>query len=178
MSIVLESTKRVTEKSDHVSISTEAVKAWAENFPDKNTAHWLEKAPFDISGLKERDRLHLILVLNAISFSYWDDEKWTMDYKGEKIDGAYGMIAALGRAFEEKAPITDFRYLAEMPESDFKEILRGEGTIPLFENRLKILREVGSVLSSKFNGDLTQLIQSVDSADELLEKIITLLFQR
>ena len=52
------------------------------------------------------------------------------------------MIAALGRAVEKGIPILDPEYLAHICSLDLQEILEGTIEIPLFEERLHILKEV------------------------------------
>lgn len=174
MSKVLTSTERVVAGSEHVSINQEALEKWSAGFEIDHVNHWFNEAPFDIRTLGTRERLHYLLVFNSISFSYWADQKWKVDYEGEKIDGAYGMIGALGRGIREGVPVTDFSYLADISEADLEHLLRGENTIPLFDRRLSTLREIGRVVRDRFSGNLMELIHSVTSSDELLNAVVAL----
>lgn len=174
MSQVLKTTQKVVAQSEHVSINEEALKKWSNDFRPDHVNHWLNEAPFDIRTLSTRERLHYLLVFNSISFSYWADQKWKIDYRGQRIDGAYGMIGALGRGIEDGVPVTDFSYLADISEDDLEYLLRGENTIPLFEIRLATLREIGRVVRDRFSGNLIELILSVNSAEELLEAVVAL----
>jgi len=172
MSIVLDTVKRVVDQSDHVFINHQALKSWSNLFSLKNVCHWFDKAPFDIDKLNEKDRLHYLFVFNSISFSYWSGQKWRIDYDSQVLDGAYGMIAALGRALEEGIPVTDFEFLSKMKKDDFSYILRGENKIPLFNERLGILKEIGSIVSREYSGQLINFIKNSNSTEELLPSIV------
>jgi len=172
MNKVIESTKFVVDNSQHVKINSKEVDNFCEYFSQKHMKHWFNEAPFDIKKLNQKDRLHFLLVFNSISFSYWGDPKWKIQYNNEELDGAYGMIGAIGRAIENKFPILDAKYLTNINESDFSKILEGNVQIPLFEERLNILREVGSVLLEKFNGDFTNLILKANGDSQKLLNLI------
>ncbi len=174
MSEVLKSTLQAAQEADHVSINRNALNSWCEKFTPQNINHWFNEAPFNIQTLNPRERLHFLLVFNSISFSYWSDNKWHITYKDQQLDGAYGMIAALGRAIEDGIPITNYNFLAQLSEKNFQYILRGENKIPLFQRRLEILREIGKILQSEFSGETIKLIESVSSSEELLVKLVKL----
>jgi len=172
MNKIIESTKFVADHSQHVKINSKEVDNFCEYFSPKHMKHWFNEAPFDIKKLNPKDRLHFLLVFNSISFSYWGDPKWKIQYNGEELDGAYGMIGAIGRAIENKFPILEAKYLANISESNFLKILEGNVQIPLFEERLNILREVGNVLLKKFNGDLTNLVLKASGDSQKLLNLI------
>ncbi len=84
------------------------------------------------------------------------------------------MTTALWRAIDAKKPIFDARYLTEIEKKEFAEILRGNTTIPLLEERWKIMKEVGRILLEKFNGEVQNIIKAADNdALKLLDIIIT-----
>ena len=170
---IIESCKFVVENSEHVKINKEKVKKFCEYFDHKHIKHWFNEAPFDIKKLNTKDRLHFLLVFNSISFSYWGDPKWKINYKNKLFDGAYGMIAAIFKAIENKFPILDAEYLSKINKKDFEKILEGNVQIPLFEERLNILRELGQILIKKFEGSFTNVIKkSKGDATKLLDLII------
>lgn len=173
MNKIIESTKFVIDNSQHVKINSKEVDNFCKYFSQKHMKHWFNEAPFDIKKLNPKDRLHFLLVFNSISFSYWGDPKWKIKYNGEELDGAYGMIGAIGRAIENKFPILDAKYLANISESNFLKILEGNVQIPLLQERLNILRELGNVLLEKFDEDFTNLVfQANGDSQKLLNLII------
>lgn len=174
MNQVLSSTKRVVENAKYVEINKNKIKEFTKHFNESHINHWLNESPFNLTKLNEKDRFHFLLVFNAISFSYWGSPKWTIEYNDEKFDGAFGMIAALGRAKENNIPMLNMRYLSNISEKDFEKVIRGNVRIPLFEERLEILREVGKVVSEKLNGNFSILFKRANNdAIKLLDLIIS-----
>ena len=172
MDTVLSTTKFVVDNSRQVKIKKEEIKDFCENFSESHINYWLNEAPLDFRKLNGKERFGLILVFNALSFSYWGKPKWAVEYKGENFDGSFGMIAAIARAIENKKPILNFNYLKKISEKDFDEILKGNVKIPLFSERLNILRETGSILVRDFEGDFSKLVKKTNGdALKLLELI-------
>lgn len=173
MNKVLETTKFVLDNSEQIKINKSKIKDFCEVFGESHINHWLNEAPFDFSKLTEREKLHFLLVFNSISFTYWGEPKWTIEYKGEKFDGAWGMIASLGKAIENKKSIINPIYFKDISEKDFEEILKGNIKIPLFSERLRILREVGFILTRDFDGDFGNLVRKAKGdALRLVELIL------
>lgn len=174
MNEVLSSTKFVMQNVKYVKINKGKIKEFTKHFNESHINHWLNQSPFDLTKLNDKDRLHFLLVFNAISFSYWGNSKWTIEYNGEKFDGAFGMIVTLGKALENGFPILDMKYLSNISEKDFEKIVNGNVRIPLFEERLEILREVGKVVLENFDGDFATLVKEANNgAIKLLGLIIS-----
>jgi hypothetical protein len=132
----------------------------------------LSQAPFDFSHFSEEEKLHFVFIFNALSFCYWGEPKWTIDYNGESNDGAWGMIMALGRAIEKGYNILDFNYCANLSKEDFNQILRANTPIPLFDERLKIINEIGRTVIEKYNGKLVNLIEEASHDSQKLLNLI------
>jgi len=145
-----------------VKINSEKVDEFCDYFNHSHIKHWIDESPFNLRKLNPKDRLHFLLVFNSISFSYWDDPKWRITYHSKEVDGAYGMICAIARAIENKFLILDAKFLSEIKEDELSKILEGNVQIPLFEERLNILREIGTTLLEKFDGDFTNLIKKAN----------------
>lgn len=169
MNKILETTKQVTDNAAHVTIDREQVAKYALSFAHGSTRHWLSAAPFDFSHLTDDEKLHFLFLFNALSFCYWGEPKWTVEYDGKSYDGAWGMIVALGRGTKASVPILDATYCAGISREDFSEILQGNVEIPLFEERWRIIKELGSVASQRSfgtvvnsaNGDVRTLLNII-----------------
>ena len=173
MNRVLETTKFVVENSEFVKINHERLVYFSNSFEHGKTKHWLSAAPFNFSHFNNEDKLHFVFILNTLSFSYWGEPNWKVEYNGKVFNGAWGMILALGRAIEEGIPILDFEYCKSISKVDFYKVLRGTTEIPLFEERLRMLREVGTVMSTKYNGKVSNLIiEASEDALKLTELIV------
>lgn len=113
-----------------------------------------------------------IMLFNTINFSYWGDPKWTIDFHGQPLDGAWGMLGALSQAVEEGLPIFEGRYLAGISAAELRYILRGNVEIPMFQARLDILHEAGRVLVERFDGDFIRLIEAADNDAPTLARLL------
>ena len=116
-----------------------------------------------------------LLLLDALNFCFWAEKgqpRWSIEYKGERLNGYWAEAAALKRAVEEGYALWDARYLSEMSGADMAAIFRGVSTmktsggteaetveIPLFEQRVANAREVGRVLLERFEGQFSCVIE-------------------
>lgn len=156
-----------------MKINHEKIVEFSKNFNPDKVDHWLSAAPFKFSHFSEEQKLHFLFIFNSLSFSYWGEPKWTVEYKNKKCDGSWGMILALGRSIEENTALTDFKYCANISKKDFAYILRGNVEIPLLEERWKILREIGANMTEKFGGKADNLLKEANGdAQKLLELIV------
>ncbi|MCX6787084.1 MAG: hypothetical protein NTY93_00980 [Candidatus Kaiserbacteria bacterium] len=172
MNNILESTKFVIDNSTSVKINEERIVEFSKGFEHGTTNHWLSQAPFDFSKFNQDEELRFTFIFNSLSFCYWGDPKWTIEYKGKFFDGAWGMVVALGKAIESGYPLLDFGYCANLSKNDFNKILKANVEIPLLEARLHILREIGTIMLQKFDGKMEYLFNEADGdALELLEVI-------
>ncbi len=172
MNLILKSIKPVIRKSEHVRINKQKIVEFCEKFDHKDVRHWMDDMPYNISKLNNYDKLNFLLVFNCNSFCYWGNPKWTISYKGKEFDGAWGMLASIGKAVDNKKPILYPRYLAKISEEDFGKILEGNCEIPLFQERLKILREIGQVLNKKYEGEFRNLVRAAKGDVVKLVKLI------
>jgi len=108
------------------------------------------------------------------ALSYWGDPKWTIDFHGRSLDGAWGMLGALACAVDEGFPLFEGAYLASIPASDARYILRGNVEIPMFQERLAIWHEVGRVLVAQFGGNFGNLLHAAgNDAVALVRLLVT-----
>jgi hypothetical protein len=172
---VLETASLVVERSEVVHINTDKIETLVEQLSDERMPPWLHNSPIDFSHLSDTDFLNFLLVLHSVSFCYWGDVKWTVEYRGSLYHGAWGMVAAIMRAIDEGKPILDSQYRAKISSDEYAEILRGNITIPLLTERWKITREVAGALLSVSDGDFISLIRHTDKdALYLLDLLINL----
>jgi hypothetical protein len=183
---VLSSTRYVVEQGEHVWINPERLPAIAARLvtshPPTSTPTWYERYHFH-DGTERT--VNWLLVLDALNFCFWPEkgqQRWHIEYHGETLGGYWAEAAALTRAVEEDIPIWDAEYLSKMSREQLAHIFRGvpgpgytEGaTIPLFEQRLQNVHEVGGVLLERYDG---QFANAVKQADHTAAKLALLLAQ-
>ncbi|KAG6445927.1 hypothetical protein O3G_MSEX004198 [Manduca sexta] len=115
-----------------------------------------------------------VFVADALNFCFWSytgAEKWTVDGQS----GYYALEAALSRAIKEGHDISNPDYYSKISEEQLRNIMRSDNDtqIPLFKERISILREVGKILLEKYNGTfVTCLKEANKSAKKLLEIVV------
>jgi hypothetical protein len=159
---VLSSTAVVVRGASQVRIDVEAVRRFAAmSFPAAPPA--AAQDGLHCTFLPPRRFLNYLLVLEALNFSFWDDEpRWRVLFEGARYDGYWALAAALRRALREDAiPLWDARWMAQVDEAQAATLLRGEGQpIPMLAERAANLREVGEVLLRRWQGEFARVVQT------------------
>ena len=116
-----------------------------------------------VTSIKDEEKLMFSLVFNAISFSYWGDPYWNVEYRGNLYTrGSLSLAVCIFRSIEERQSLLGPSVLRSLDEKTLSNILRGNTKIPLLKERLNILNEVGNVLSNEFDDKVSNLLTSAD----------------
>jgi hypothetical protein len=163
---ILSSTKYVVENAKDVVINENNIKNIVK--PVSSVIDKGLEDPFVSFGTKgnfEKDA-QLILVEDSVNFCFWAEkgkQKWVVKYpKSHKVkSGWYALVSCFKRAFKERAPILDAKYLSQITLENTEKLFRGNGKvkIPLIEKRKENLNEVGTSLLAKYDGEFVNLIE-------------------
>jgi len=151
---ILDSVKKVVDQSSFVSIDEEAINKYVKGFVSTEIVHWNAVYPLGYKPrTKKEDEIDFLFILGNQAFCYWGyPAKWTIEYKGQKLDGWYGHIAAYERALERGMNLLDGEFLAGLTLEKTREIFAGEPEIPLLEKRWEIMKSIGQTLVEKYQG--------------------------
>src|SRR6266516_1044210 len=174
---VLSSTREVVEQGEYVWIDIDRVELLAHQWSQPGGGQ--REASTTSPGWYEQYHFHdgtertvnWILALDAMNFCFWaekDQPRWSIKYQGETLNGYLAEAAALKRAVEENIPLWDAQYLSTISHEELAHIFRGERDIPLLEQRLHNVREVGRVLLERYNG---QFINAIEQAERNAVKL-------
>ncbi|MDQ2903979.1 MAG: queuosine salvage family protein [Chloroflexota bacterium] len=176
---ILSSTRQVVEQGEHAWINRDRLSRlslqWAQQAGESTTpgvSVWDERYHFN-DGTERT--INWLLVLDAVNFCFWaekDQPRWSIEYKGETLNGYWAEAAALTRAVEEGKPLWDATYLSTMSAEDLAHIFRGTRRMPLFEERLHNIQQVGSVLLARFGGQFSQAIEQAKGSAPQLATLI------
>lgn len=172
---VLETTKYVVENSTHVFIDRKQISNFAKTIKNNN----FKFTDVDIARYKWtlEDLLKLFFVFNTINFCFWakrNEEKWTIEVDGEKIDGAIALFRALENEAKRNPAFIEGKFLSELSEQRLRTILAGNVEIPLFRKRLECLHEAGKVLCKHFDGNYLNFLEKAENnAIKLVDLIVT-----
>jgi len=166
MNQVLETTRRVKEKSQQVTIDELAL----DNFSRKLIEDGIEIPPWNYNyhffdGGQET--VAYLLVLDSINFCFWPKpgaDKWEVQYKSETLSGYYALAASLKKAIDAHIPITKADYLARISIDSLKKLLGGKGELQFMEERVRILNKLGAFLINKYNGEAKRLVETAENS--------------
>jgi hypothetical protein len=174
---VLSSTREVVEQGEYVWINNDALELLAREWIQQSRENtppptWYDQYHF-YDGTERT--ANWILALDAMNFCFWAEKnqpRWSIAYQGETLNGYLAEAAALKRAVEEDIPLWEAQYLSNISCKELAHIFRGEQTIPLLEQRLDNLHEVGHVLLERYNG---QFINAIEQAEHNAVQLVLLL---
>lgn len=172
MNIVLDSCERVVRHSQYVSLNEVAVASFARQLCEVGLKPPRWEPRYHFSGEPER-MAHYLLLLDALNFCFWPEPRWTILYQGEKLNGYWALAAALKQAFEKGRKLDDAEQLVQICDSELCQILGGENEIPLLTERAQILREVGQVLSARFQGKAIKLFEAAKGSAVRVVHLLT-----
>ncbi len=158
----------VATNSKHVSINQEKLYEFVNNINNIKMEHWLSSSPFNLLDLPVETIINFLLIYEAIDFSFWGNPKWTINTDNESLDGSIALLYVLLKYVKE-SQTTDF---TKISEDEFANILKGNVEIPLFQERLKIIKEVSTIVNEKMNGNFYEFIRKITTDSELFEIII------
>jgi len=170
---ILESTFFVASRSKDVQINKRALERLAKYLSRYPPTNWLDQAPRNLDILSLDEKLHFLLVFNSISFCYWGNPKWAVEYQGKSAErGSWSLYLSLFRAIDEGKPILDAKYLSDMSYGEFNHITRGNIQIPFANARRKYLNQIGAVLNSDYGGSFRNFLTKGDkNVPSLIERI-------
>ena len=171
---VLAGVRYVIERSRYVHVDEAAIASIAPGLAKRITVPAWDPPHHTIEANDQG--INWLLVLDALNFSFWGDQRWTVDYKGEKANGFRALSAALSRAMDEGMPITNPDYLASITRNDVAHILRGEHTIPMLDRRVENLHEVGEGLRDHFDGSFARAVESCGGSAVRLVRLLAEIF--
>lgn len=172
---IKKSTEKVVNNLKSVRFNKEKIKKIAQKV---NGAELRTLETYPTSGSWGEDQLQYIyFIFDSLNYCFWSEkgkEKWSVRIDGSVWDGSIALFKSLVKEAKENRLFFESNYLANIDREKFGKILEGNTEIPLFDKRLECVKEVGNVLTKKYNGSLNNLlVDSNFNAVILLEKIIT-----
>lgn len=179
---VLTSCQAVVDSSRHVRIEDDAIARVAAALATSNEIPaWDADLHYRATGQHGDEHTAMwLLILDALNFCFWGQGvdpqiRWRVRWKGELVDGYTALVAALTKAVERGYPLHNASWLAQVSESDVAAILApepGHMEIPLFDDRVRNLRELGAGLLAYGHNPATAFIQAAQGSGVSLAKLI------
>lgn len=99
--------------------------------------------------------MDLILTVNTLNFAFTNFDtgvKYETDYQGRRFSDSEAMMANLHKAIADHIPFFSGEYLTMVTKKDLQSIFTGTIEMPMLDERVTILNEVGRVLVEKYEG--------------------------
>ena len=136
--------------------------------------------PFGAGQLDANEAIDFILVADSIDTAFTDfarHEVFQVHYGGKHWSDAEAEFACLKRAMDEGLPILDGHYLAKITRAELDRIFTGNIPMPMLDEKLAVLHEVGGVLAAKYDGRFHKFVQSCSprlygNGNGLIERLV------
>ena len=161
---VLKSVLPVIEQSTHVSTSLDKV---------QEVASWMAYEHFSIPGDtgtgpfdmgKDPDLLFDVnFFIGALNFAFTDfatSVKFAVDYQGQTWSDTEGMFARIHEALAAGQDIFSGQHLASVTRDDLARLFAGNVELPMLEERVEILNEIGATLVDRHQGSFHAFVRS------------------
>lgn len=160
---LMDSLKYVVDNSSFVKIDESAVDSYIVNFQPTAYTHWSKAYPLEYHPQPTfEDEIDFLFLIGNQAFCYWGNPKWTIEYKGQKLDGWWAAIACFQRALENGEPIFEGNYLAKLTLDRTKKLFEGTPEIPLLKERHEMLTKIGQTLVERYNGRFHNFFKQAD----------------
>lgn len=168
---VLKTTALIIQSARYVSLNLKAIQRAADALAQKRIEPPAWNFDFHFFDGTARTVNYLFL-LDTLNFCFWGKPKWGIEDKGKKLDGYWALAASLKRAAEENPRVLEAEFLANISPQELSDILRGRGTIPLFAERCRGVRELGTVLRGRWGGEAARFVESAQGDATRLAQMI------
>jgi hypothetical protein len=156
---VLQSTRPAFENSRFVRTDTDAIARWAATVDPE--AIRLPTQPHELMPKVDPERLaNLVLLLDSLNFCFWATPPWLVTFRGRKWGRYYALVACLARAVEADASWYKAAWWKCVTRDDLAEVFRGDGEIPMLNERAAIVNEIGRNLSETYDGRFLGLLEA------------------
>ena len=117
-----------------------------------------------------------IMLINTLNFVFTDFST-SVKYKIESLSDTDAMVYQIDKALLEGVPLTQGHYMRDMDLKEFKKIFTGNIEMPMADEKVKILNNVGNTLVTKYGGDWINFIDDgpkklYDNGEGLVERLV------
>ncbi|KAJ1889229.1 hypothetical protein LPJ66_008148 [Kickxella alabastrina] len=183
---VLDSAQFISRRSHDVSVPTKGIL-----HATKEIQHRMKQSNYSTSSWKshplnpktaDSSAIEWIFLIDALNFSFWTsrptNEQYAVTLDEKTYRGYWSLCAAVNRAQREGVDLADARVYARISEDELRQVFRTDDPqvqeeIPMFQERLHVLHEVGRVLVDKYQGRFANLLKECHgSAQAVVERVV------
>ena len=136
--------------------------------------------PFGVGQGDANEAIDFILVADSIDTAFTDfahHQKFQVDYAGQHWSDSEAEFACLKRAMDQGTPILDGNFLAKITRAELDKIFAGNIEMPMLDEKLAVLRDVGRILADKYDGRFHHFVHSCsprlyDNGNGLIDRLV------
>jgi len=109
------------------------------------------------------EAIDFILVADSIDTAFTDfksHEKFQVNYAGQQWSDSDAEFACIKRALDNGVPFLDGNYLAKVTRAELNKVFVGNIEMPMLDEKLEVLHQVGKVLAEKYDGLFHKFVKS------------------
>jgi hypothetical protein len=141
--------------------------------------------PFGVGQGHANEAIDFILVADSIDTAFTDfanHEKFQVDYAGQHWSDSDAEFACIKRAVDSGVPFLDGHYLAQLTRAELNKVFTGNIEMPMLDEKLEVLRQVGQVLAQNYNGRFHNFVHSCspklyDNGNGVVERLVKEFFR-
>jgi Potential Queuosine, Q, salvage protein family len=136
--------------------------------------------PFGIGEGDVHETIDFILTTACIDTAFTDFSshiKFQVDYAGHNWSDSDALFASMKRALEKGIPIFDGAFLAKVTRAEMETLFAGNIELPMLDEKMQILQQVGATLSAKYGGRFHNFVESCgqrlyDKGNGLIDRLV------
>jgi len=136
--------------------------------------------PFGVGQGDTDQAIDFVMVADSIDTAFTDFthfEKFEVDYAGQHWSDSDAEFACIKRAVDNGVPFLDGNYLEKMTRADLDKVFQGNIEMPMLDEKLEVLHEVGKVLAQKYDGRFHNFVKSCspklyDNGNGLIDRLV------
>jgi hypothetical protein len=136
--------------------------------------------PFGVGQGGVNEAIDFVMVADSIDTAFTDfarHEKFQVDYLGQHWSDSEAEFACIKRAVDNGIPFLDGNYLAKITRSELDKVFQGNIEMPMLDEKLKALHQVGKVLAENYDGHFHKFIHACspklyDNGNGLIDRLV------
>jgi len=137
--------------------------------------------PFGLADGDPDLAIDFVMVADSIDTAFTDfakHEKFQVDYAGQHWSDSEAEFACIKRAMDNGVPFLDGNYLAKITRPELNNVFAGNIEMPMLDEKLAVLHQVGKVLAEKYDGRFHKFIRACpprlyDHGNGLVDRLVS-----
>ncbi len=150
----------VAEHAALVHIDAAAILAWSQRVDLSAIKPNQRPAELRFTG-SPAEFAAWMLLLDSLNFCFWTSEGrlWEVEYRGRTWQRYYALVACLHRAVADDRGWLAPQRWAALSTEQASRLFAGRGAIPMLEERVRILNEIGRTTVECFAGEPMRIVE-------------------